>query len=198
MPPTVQGWDGYRDYAADAGDVDRTGIFRVSWWCEVPRTDRRALRRQHHRVFAWRNVYQSQRDYEQHVPQPPRRPDRRIPPDPAAGTGLGVGGDREPLHNQTRDAYELQRGERAQLQTIHADCGDGLREARAPRTQKEQPVEEMIGLFLMRCCAGDGGRSSVVALQEGATNHREVRRSRAVRAERYGKGVPLSASGVTQ
>ena len=69
---------------------------------------------------------------------------------------------------------------------------------RAPRTQKEQPVEEMIGLFLMRCCAGDGGRSSVVALQEGATNHREVRRSRAVRAERYGKGVPLSASGVTQ
>ena len=39
----------------------------------------------------------------------------------------------------------------------------------------------------MRCCAGDGGRSSVVALQEGATNHRKVRRAKAVRAERYGK-----------
>jgi hypothetical protein len=39
----------------------------------------------------------------------------------------------------------------------------------------------------MQCRIGDGGRSSVVALQEGATNHRRVRRSRAVRAERCGK-----------
>jgi hypothetical protein len=43
----------------------------------------------------------------------------------------------------------------------------------------------------MRCCVGDGGRSSVVALQEEATNHRMVRRLRAVRAERYGKGMPF-------
>jgi hypothetical protein len=40
---------------------------------------------------------------------------------------------------------------------------------------------------LKRCCTGDGGRPSVVALQEEATNHPEVRRSRAVRAERRGK-----------
>lgn len=44
----------------------------------------------------------------------------------------------------------------------------------------------MVGSSL-RCCAGDGGRPSVVALQEEATNHRKVRRLRAVRAERYGK-----------
>lgn len=40
---------------------------------------------------------------------------------------------------------------------------------------------------MKRRCRGDGGRPSVVALQEEATNHPEVRRSRAVRAERRGK-----------
>ncbi len=40
---------------------------------------------------------------------------------------------------------------------------------------------------MKRCCIGDGGRPSVVALQEEATNHPKVRRSRAVRAERWGK-----------
>lgn len=57
----------------------------------------------------------------------------------------------------------------------------------APRTQKEALVEVRTDVLLMRCCARDGGRSSVVALQEGATNHPEVRRLRAVRAERWGK-----------
>jgi hypothetical protein len=57
----------------------------------------------------------------------------------------------------------------------------------APRTQRESLVEGMAGVFLMRRCAGDGGRSSVVVLQEGATNHPKVRRSRAVRVERWGK-----------
>jgi len=52
--------------------------------------------------------------------------------------------------------------------------------------------------MLVPCCTGDGGRSSVVALQEEATNHRKVRQLRAVRAERCGEGAPLSASGVTQ
>ncbi len=33
----------------------------------------------------------------------------------------------------------------------------------------------MMVCSLLRCRAGDGGRSSVVALQEGATNHRKVR-----------------------
>jgi hypothetical protein len=45
----------------------------------------------------------------------------------------------------------------------------------------------MIGLCSMWCRAGDGGRSSVVALQEAATNHHKVRRLRAVCAERCGK-----------
>jgi hypothetical protein len=68
---------------------------------------------------------------------------------------------------------------------------------RAPRAQEEQPVkegEEMIGLFSMRCCAGDGGAGrlfvrwpSVVTLQEEATNHPKVLRSKAVGAERCGK-----------
>lgn len=40
---------------------------------------------------------------------------------------------------------------------------------------------------MKRRCTGDGGRPSVVALQEEATNHPKVRRSRAVRAERWGK-----------
>lgn len=40
---------------------------------------------------------------------------------------------------------------------------------------------------MRRCRTGDGGRPSVAALQEEATNHPEVRRSRAVRAERRGK-----------
>lgn len=39
----------------------------------------------------------------------------------------------------------------------------------------------------MRCCAGDGGGPSVVAVQAGITNHRKVLRLRAVGAERYGK-----------
>jgi hypothetical protein len=39
----------------------------------------------------------------------------------------------------------------------------------------------------MRRCIDDGGRPSVVALQEEATNHPKVRGSRAVRAERCGK-----------
>ena len=45
----------------------------------------------------------------------------------------------------------------------------------------------MIGELLKRRCIGDGGRPSVVALQEEITNHPKVRRSRAVRAERWGK-----------
>jgi len=43
----------------------------------------------------------------------------------------------------------------------------------------------MVGL--LRCCVGDGGRPSVVAVQAEITNHRKVLRSRAVGAERYGK-----------
>ena len=43
----------------------------------------------------------------------------------------------------------------------------------------------MVGL--LRCCAGDGGRPSVVAVQAEIANHRKVLRSRAVGAERYGK-----------
>jgi hypothetical protein len=39
----------------------------------------------------------------------------------------------------------------------------------------------------MWSCTGDGGRPSVIALQEEITNHPKVRRSRAVRAERWGK-----------
>ena len=57
----------------------------------------------------------------------------------------------------------------------------------APRTQRESPVGVLAGVFLMRSCAGDGGRSSVVALQEGAANHPKVRRLKAVRVERWGK-----------
>jgi hypothetical protein len=52
----------------------------------------------------------------------------------------------------------------------------------------------MIGSFSMRCRARDGGAGrsfvrwpSVVALQEEATNHPKVLRSRAVGAERWGK-----------
>jgi hypothetical protein len=40
---------------------------------------------------------------------------------------------------------------------------------------------------LKRRCTGDGGRPSALALQEESANHPEVRRSRAVRAERRGK-----------
>jgi hypothetical protein len=50
----------------------------------------------------------------------------------------------------------------------------------------------------MRCCAGDGGRSSGVALQGEAPNHRRLRRLSAVRGERCGKGVTKIASGVGQ
>jgi hypothetical protein len=55
-------------------------------------------------------------------------------------------------------------------------------------------VEMKAGVFLMPCRARDGGAGrlfvrwpSVVALQEEATNHPKVRRSKAVRAERCGK-----------
>jgi len=42
----------------------------------------------------------------------------------------------------------------------------------------------------------DGGRSSGVALQGEAPNHRGLRRLSAVRGERYGKGAAEIASGV--
>ena len=56
----------------------------------------------------------------------------------------------------------------------------------------------------MRCCIGDGGASpwgwwsSATTLQGEVANHREVRRSRAARAERRGKVAPVSAAGVGQ
>lgn len=40
---------------------------------------------------------------------------------------------------------------------------------------------------MKRRCTGDGGRPSALALQEESANHPKVRRSRAVRAERWGK-----------
>ena len=43
-----------------------------------------------------------------------------------------------------------------------------------------------------------GWWSSATALQGEVANHREVRRSRAVRAERRGKVAPVSAAGVGQ
>ena len=50
----------------------------------------------------------------------------------------------------------------------------------------------------MRCCAGDGGRSSGVALQGETPNHRRLRRSSVVRGERCGKGARKITSGVGQ
>src|SRR6478672_3460258 len=49
------------------------------------------------------------------------------------------------------------------------------------------PSDDKVGALSKRCCAGDGGRPSALALQEEGANHRKVRRSRAVRAERCGK-----------
>ena len=43
---------------------------------------------------------------------------------------------------------------------------------------------------LRRCCMDDEGGPLAAALQGEAANHRKVRRSRAVRAERCGKGEP--------
>jgi hypothetical protein len=51
---------------------------------------------------------------------------------------------------------------------------------------------------LRRCCAGDGGRSSGVALQGEASNHRRLRRLSAIRGERCGKGAAKIASGMGQ
>lgn len=50
----------------------------------------------------------------------------------------------------------------------------------------------------MRCCVGDGGRSSGVALQGEASNRRRLRRLSAGRGERYGKGASVIVSGVDQ
>jgi RNA-directed DNA polymerase len=46
-----------------------------------------------------------------------------------------------------------------------------------PRTLKEDRCRRSV--HRMRCCTGDGGRPSAVALQGEAANHRELRRSRA-------------------
>ena len=51
---------------------------------------------------------------------------------------------------------------------------------------------------LMRCRMRDEGWPLAVALQEVAANRPEVRRLRAVRAERRGKRRDLIASGVDQ
>jgi hypothetical protein len=50
----------------------------------------------------------------------------------------------------------------------------------------------------MRCCAGDGGRSSGVALQGEVPNHRRLRRLSAGRGERCGKRREVIVSGVGQ
>jgi hypothetical protein len=55
------------------------------------------------------------------------------------------------------------------------------------RSKQRRARHNRPGAPLLRCCAGDGGRPSVAALQEEATNHPKVRRSRAARAERWGK-----------
>jgi hypothetical protein len=47
----------------------------------------------------------------------------------------------------------------------------------------------------MRCCAGDGGRPSGIALQGEVSNHRELLRLRAVVVSVTEK-APLMASGV--
>jgi len=49
------------------------------------------------------------------------------------------------------------------------------------------PSDDKSGAISKRRCAEDGGRPSALALQEEGANHRKVRRSRAVRAERCGK-----------
>ena len=41
----------------------------------------------------------------------------------------------------------------------------------------------------MRCCVGDGGGPSGIALQGEISNHRELLRLRAVGGERRGKGA---------
>lgn len=50
----------------------------------------------------------------------------------------------------------------------------------------------------MRCCAGDGGRSSGVGLQGQASNHRGLRRLKCRGGERCGKRRDVIASGVDQ
>jgi len=45
----------------------------------------------------------------------------------------------------------------------------------------------MTGVFLLPCCAGDGGRSSVVALQGEATNHPRAAAIKSRGGERRGK-----------
>jgi hypothetical protein len=56
----------------------------------------------------------------------------------------------------------------------------------------------MTGVFLIPRCAGDGGRSSVVAVQAEATNHPRVAAVKSRGGERRGRRRALSASGVTQ
>ena len=60
-------------------------------------------------------------------------------------------------------------------------------------------VDGLAGVFVM-CGAARlmEGWSSVVVLQEVTANHRELRWSKGWCGERHGKGVLLSASGVTQ
>jgi hypothetical protein len=48
---------------------------------------------------------------------------------------------------------------------------------------------------LARNYARDGGRPPDVGLQEQASNHRKLRRLRAGRGERYGKGMTMIMSG---
>jgi hypothetical protein len=71
---------------------------------------------------------------------------------------------------------------------------------RHERNKERNTITEQkrTGEPLKRRCIGDGGRPSVVALQEEATNHPEVRRSRAVVLSVGGKGVPPSTSGMTR
>jgi group II intron reverse transcriptase/maturase len=67
------------------------------------------------------------------------------------------------------------------LDRCWAECGHGVlvryADDRVQRTLKEDRCRR--SMHRMRCCTGDGGWPSAVALQGEAANHRELRRSRA-------------------
>src|ERR1700722_2921017 len=77
----------------------------------------------------------------------------------------------------------------------HQSVGrENISAGRVPRTLKEARC----GSYWMRCCARDGGRSSGVALQGEASNHRRLRRLSAVRGERCGERRGSDRDGIAQ
>ena len=70
------------------------------------------------------------------------------------GPDSALGGEREPLHEQARDAHDVRRRERREHQTVHSCHGDGMPEEEGQEGEEDEQAQEEE----MRCLPREGRR----------------------------------------